>query len=140
MRAPTDEDRRKIADGTVGLRDIPNDEEAEAMLDDALSYLVTLLEKELDTNPPEDDDAEELAAACVAWASVASYALASAYAPASPFPRNLAGFGQRALKRILKLVKVLRRPLSVAQKGLGASSYSIGISFPWGISISFQWP
>jgi hypothetical protein len=74
------------------------------------------------------------------WASVASYAVASLYAPQSPLPRGLAGWASKIGEILQRIASILIFPLQVVARALGASSWSIGASFPWGISVSLNWP
>jgi hypothetical protein len=108
------------------------------LLEPLLDEIANRLEAALDT-VMVDDDAQDLLAACQSWASVASYAVGGFYAPASPWPRSVAGWGKRAVAKLQRVVALLTSPLAKAQSGLNATGYSVGVSFPWGISISFDW-
>lgn len=141
MNPPTNELRESVSRRVVEIRAMP-DAEVDTILDEVIAQINGELQRELDQNPLSGDhaNAQELAAACDAWASLVSHALVQAYAPMSPFPRNVAGWGQRAIQRVQQFSATLRGPLAVAQQGLNASSYSISVGFPWGISIGFTWP
>jgi hypothetical protein len=82
----------------------------------------------------------DLLAAVQAWAGLASAVVAQVYAPASPWPRSIAGWGKKATAAIQKVTKLLLGPLQVAAKAVGAGSWSISVGFPWGVSIGVGWP
>jgi hypothetical protein len=86
------------------------------------------------------DEGWDLLAGIEAWAGLASAAVGQVYAPASPWPRSTSGWGKKAIAALQRVVKVLLTPLQVAAKALGASSWSVGVGFPWGLSISLSWP
>ena len=85
------------------------------------------------------EDPEELIATCHAWASLLSHAVGGFYGPASPWPRKVAGWGKAAIQKLNSAVSHLHPPLTAAQQKLGAKGFSIGVQFPWGIGISFDW-
>ncbi|TAL96991.1 MAG: hypothetical protein EPN69_03700 [Rhodanobacter sp.] len=141
MKKPSYEIRKQTAEWAHSLRDL-TDEEAESGLDGLLGMLYEQLQSELREGPPEQQerDIEEMVSSCHAWASLVSHAVAEVYAPNSPFPRKVAGWGNKAIVRLSQITATLRKPLGVAQQSLGAGSYSISVGFPWGISIGFSWP
>jgi hypothetical protein len=140
MNPPTNELRAMVFEVAAGIR-YQTDEVADTRLAELIALINEQLQLEVERNPPNDgDDVKVLVATCDAWASLVSHALAQAHAPLSPFPRNLAGWGQRAIQRVQQFAGTLQIPLSAAQQGLRASSYSISVGFPWGISIGFTWP
>jgi hypothetical protein len=133
-----------------GSRDA-GDDVAEAALDAALAEIEGGLRSDLEHGwdvPPEqragelgeDDPALQLLAGVNAWASLISGAVAYTYAPASPWPRRLTGWGQKIAGRLQWLTNLLLRPLAAAGRALGASSWSISLSFPWGVSVGLNWP
>ena len=140
MQAPSKDFRTVIAREAMRLRESP-DEAAENGIDEILLLVLRKLTEEIEAQPPEkeQEEAEALLSVCHAWASLASHAAAEVYAPNSPFPRQLAGWGSRAINRLNQISSTLRRPLDIAKQRVGAGYYSIGIAFPWGISISFTW-
>lgn len=140
MRFPDNNLRSRVSSVTSELR-VREDEEAEEGLYGVLGEILDELQSELDTARPDDleANAEDVISACHAWASLASHAVAAVYAPNSPFPRNMAGWGNRVIKRLEQISKILRSPLSIAARSLGAQSYSISVGFPWGVSIGFSW-
>lgn len=139
MNPPTDRLRADVFERAMGIRN-RTDEEADAGLAALIAQINEQLVEEIKEHPPYSVSADALAAACDAWASLVSHALAQVHAPMSPFPRNRAGWGQRAIQQVQQFARILRAPLSTAQQGLGASSYSISVGFPWGVSIGFTWP
>lgn len=85
-------------------------------------------------------EGRDLLAAIDAWGGLASAAVARTYAPASPWPRSVAGWGKNVTSALQRITRLLLMPLRVAATAMGASSWSIGVGFPWGISISLSWP
>jgi hypothetical protein len=88
-----------------------------------------------------EEDAWTLLGAVDSWASVASYAVSSVYAPQSPVPRGLAGWAKDIGEKLRHIVDMLKEAVVWAAKRLvGINGISIGASFPWGVSVSFNWP
>ncbi len=130
MQGPDDEFRT-----WVGARadEIENEDELERLL------LKVERSTRADVEHGDGENAEEDLAAILSWASVASYAVARFYGPASPWPRNVAGWGQRAAARLQRIAHTLSSALQRVTATLGASSFSISVNFPWGISIGLSW-
>lgn len=84
--------------------------------------------------------ANEVLATVEEWASVVSYVLATVYGPASPMPRRLVGWTKTVTARLQRITKLLLTPLSAAAQVTGASSWSISVAFPWGVSVGLSWP
>ena len=139
MNPPTDSLRAEVFARAIDSRN-RTDEEADADLAALIARINEQLVEEIKERPPSSVSADALPAACDAWASLVSHALAQVHAPMSPFPRNRAGWGQRAIQQVQQFARILQAPLFTAQQGLGASSYSISVGFPWGVSIGFTWP
>lgn len=89
---------------------------------------------------PALEDAQAVFVAVDEWASVASYAVAWIYAPASPLAAKMAGWGGKAIQMLQQIANALRVPLKVVAEGLDARSYSISVGFPWGVSVGLEWP
>ncbi|MFL5517799.1 MAG: hypothetical protein ACJ8DJ_16700 [Gemmatimonadales bacterium] len=53
--------------------------------------------------------------------------------------RRLAGWAKGVAARLTRLAALLGGYLTKAQQSLKALSYSIGVSFPAGISVSLSW-
>jgi hypothetical protein len=109
----------------------------------------TILNPELDEDQQGDvlvatrPTLEEFQTVLVAvdeWASVASYAVSWLYAPASPLPARMAGWGGKAIEILRQIAGCLRTPLKFVAIGLEADSYSISVGFPWGVSVTLDWP
>jgi hypothetical protein len=83
---------------------------------------------------------DEVVATVQEWASVVSYVLGAVYGPASPMPRQLVGWAKTVTARLQRITKLLLTPLSAAAQVTGASSWSIGVGFPWGVSVGLTWP
>ncbi|MGM0632503.1 MAG: hypothetical protein ACQETO_04935 [Pseudomonadota bacterium] len=140
MNQPDQDFRSFVAEQSRALREM-TDDAAESGLDELLAVVLEQLQGAIQENPPESREGEPdaIAASCHAWASLVSHAVASVYAPNSPFPRNVAGWGNRAVVRLNQISSVLRTPLDVAKRLLGADSYSISVGFPWGVSVGLSW-
>lgn len=132
MNGPRDEFRMLIGDTM-----------AEAESEDSLEHVLGLIEDELAADVEEgyeEERPEDVLDAVIQWAGLVSHALARFYAPASPWPRNVAGWSQRAVARLRRVAGWLRSALQAAAQALGATSWSISIAFPWGISVGVSWP
>lgn len=108
-------------------------------LDGLLSEIASAAESDVSTGG-DHQSGEELLAAVDAWAGLASHVMSRFYAPASPWPRNVAGWSRRALARLRRVCGALLPALTAGAKAVGASSWSISVGFPWGISIGLTWP
>jgi hypothetical protein len=138
------------------LEELAGTEESQVE-EDQVEELLQEIEKELDGHlPPEgDEDAEGMArvtpadreeafaqlGAVESWASLASYAVARFYAPASPWPwKKLAGWSKGVAERLRRVAGLLLTPLKGVAYVLGASLYSISVGFPFGVAIGLEWP
>ena len=110
--------------------------------DDLEEVLGEIEERISADDSPTDVSADPLdeLAAIDAWAALASYAVARFYGPSSPWPARLPGWSKRAALRLRGVAARLRPRLQAAAQATHASSWSIGVSFPWGIQISLTWP
>jgi hypothetical protein len=111
--------------------------DSEEALEGLLGEIEGLVVADVDRGAGED--AEGDLAAIESWASLASYAAARFYAPASPWPRSLGGWSKRAVARLRSIANALSTALKPVAQALGAASFSIGVSFPWGVSIGLSW-
>ena len=142
MDGPSDAIRVGFLNSIASVADAP-DPEAERRLDATLNDIGALLEGDLEHGGWESLDAEsamDQLAAIDAWAALISSAVARVYAPASPWHRKVAGWAKSVAARLRWLTNLLLTPLKAVASALGASSYSIGISFPWGVSVGLNWP
>ena len=112
--------------------------ETENQFDDLLGQLKDAMANDLETGL-DSGDGSDLLASVSAWAGLASYIASRFYAPASPWPRRVGGWGKRAVKRLQSTTGRLVPALRAAVGVLGASGFSISISFPWGIAIAINW-
>ncbi len=80
-------------------------------------------------------DAWDQLAAIESWASVASGTVARFYAPASPWPRSVSGWSKKGAARLRSIANALKPALQQVVNALHAVGFTIGVSFPWGISI-----
>ncbi len=165
VNGPTDAFRASVYQELLGMRTQAWDDgervtpETEEVLGDLLERILGQLQVDVQesvvVNPQPDEDQqgdvllatrpslEDAQAVLVAvdeWASVASYAVAWVYAPASPQPARMAGWGGKAVDMLQKIGGALRLPLKAVAVGLEADSYSVSVGFPWGVSVSLDWP
>ncbi|MFE5709630.1 hypothetical protein ACFQ7J_02195 [Streptomyces sp. NPDC056501] len=100
-----------------------------------LNLIAESVEKHIE--PELTQDPAEVLVAVEGWAALASYVVARTYAPASPmrFPGWVRGVGI-ALRRIARLLTV---PLNLVARALGCPTYTVGVAFPWGVSVSLDW-
>jgi len=93
-----------------------------------------------DHEPADVEEAHGMVSAVEAWASVLSYATSCFYfeGPESLFrgggfsPKDVTPKLQDAVR---KFVPFLRR----ACQAIGASSFSVSVGFPWGVSVGLGW-
>lgn len=90
--------------------------------------------------PPES---ARLLEAAHAWPSLVSYATGRFYTelPAevgTPF-RKIGGWSKEVAKKLDQLSQMLRPALHTALQHTQATSFSIGVQFPWGVSVSLEW-
>jgi hypothetical protein len=129
MEGPSDDFRVELAHQLDMVQ-------TEEQLDNVLAEIEDALAVDAEQITESADDV----VAVMEWASVSSYAMARFYGPASPLRKDLAGYGKKAVKRLTSICDQLRGPLQAALRTTGASSFSISVGFPWGISVSLTWP
>jgi hypothetical protein len=134
MEGPSEEFRMRIRERMDEISDYGSEEGLEELLAEIEQQLIEDLQKPAPTDPTP------LISAMMSWASLASYAVGRFYGPASPWPRNVAGWGTRAVARLQGITSALLLPLRQAANAVGASTYTISVGFPWGISIGLEWP
>jgi len=135
-----EEARREVE---TRLAESPADEDA---LVDILALIGARAEEDLRPGAEQvanDEQAWELLAAVDAWASLASYAFQSVYAEelpevGTPF-RRFKGAKEDVMKYLRSCVSQFKSALDSACRVLAALSYSIGVQFPWGVSIGLEW-
>lgn len=93
----------------------------------------------VDDLPAASDAAQSELVALNQWAALASYACARFYAPASPWPKSLAGWGQRVAARLQRIARALGARLQAVGRQLGVTSVSVSVNYPWGLSVSLNW-
>jgi hypothetical protein len=142
MNGPSDDLRANVFE-TIELTREESDTRAEAILAETLDRIDAQIVQDL-AEGWDDVDNEEAAFQALgvidAWAGLASAAVAKVYAPASPWPRGFAGWSQAITQRLRELARRLNPVLQAIKQALGAVSWSIGVAFPWGISVSLTWP
>ena len=140
MHGPSEEARQQIVGMLQATRDLP-DLIAEQRLLEALNAIEIELRRDLEERPSLDSETVAYAqlGAIESWASVVSSAVARVYAPTSPWRRKVAGWASHVAARIRWLANLLLTPLAAVANFLGARSWSIGLNFPWGVSVSLTW-
>lgn len=127
--------REEIGFRALQARERDEEEELEGVLEE----IEDAIRGDLEQGPPGDQLSEEDAwsqlAAIESWAAVASNATARFYAPASPWPHNVAGWSKKAVARLRSIANTLKPALQKLLGGLHAVGFTIGVGFPWGISI-----
>ena len=131
MHGPSVELRREVVERSPGL-------DSEQGLEELLDTIEARLGADAEVMDVEDP--ESILTGALGWASVVSEALARYSAPTSPFRQTLAGWGEGIGRHLARIVEILRRPLELAARALHALSFTIGVSFPWGVSVSLSWP
>lgn len=131
MEGPSDEFRVYVWEQSQSI-------ESEDALAELLEEIAERVGGDVETGLSEEDPEHDLCAVG-SWASVASDVVARASAPASPWPGSIAGWGMRAVRGLRSVASTLSGPLGQVAPALGASGFSIGVSFPWGIQISLAW-
>lgn len=91
------------------------------------------------SNDVDEDAANDVLSAIDAWAGLASYATAWVYAPQSPMPWGLGGWIRDVPSKLREIAEDLRGALLKILHALRVNSWSIGVSFPWGVSVSLTW-
>ena len=90
-----------------------------------------------------EEESSRLLAAAHAWPSLVSYATGRFYTEpkaevGTPF-RRIAGWSKEVAKKLDQLSQMLSPVLRNALGHTQATSFSIGVQFPWGVSVSLEW-
>ena len=122
----------------------------EADLRELLAFVRNAARDDSAMNQPpgaDRDVAIKALAGVEAWASLASYAVVRFYDPehgpgsAGAWRRRFAGWGRDVTEELVEICGDLSdRVRAIGANLIGATSFSIGVNFPWGISVSFSWP
>ena len=118
----------------------------EAELESLLESIGTIAMDELVPIAEEAENqraAEEILVSVEAWASLASYACTKFYfeGPSevgTPL-RRLGGWSKGVVSQLTALAQRFGQMLSRAMHAIGATSYSVGVSFPFGVSVGLSW-
>jgi hypothetical protein len=150
MNGPTNIYRQQVFNR---LKELPNTAggvrvvtpQLEARLEGILSDILRAASEDVEssrllrTDNVDSREADQLVAAIDQWASVASFAVSWLYAPQSPSVEKMAGWAKKIGNKLREIAGALLRALVVAAKSLGATSWSIGVNFPLGMSVSLTW-
>ncbi|WP_138418754.1 hypothetical protein [Sinomonas gamaensis] len=153
MEGPSEELRTRVASEVRPLVDGMRPDVVDASGEEALTGTLEMVSSSCSEDVRTDrsvatgarelsaSEAEDLLAAVHAWAALASYAAARIYGPNSPMRGGLAGWSKRVAGVLQKIAGILLTPLKLAAQSLRASSWSIGVNFPWaGVAVSLTWP
>jgi hypothetical protein len=123
----------------VGQIEEARSAESEEALASVLANIVEAAEGDLRQQSESGESQHELVAAVNAWASVLSYATARFYfeGPESLLKRG--GYSKGVVSRLEDAVTTFRSYLEAAIGTTGASSFSISIGFPLGVSVGLEW-
>jgi len=112
---------------------------SEKQLAGVLEEIATEADNDLEKVDTTGDAGHELVAAVEAWASVASYATTRFYfeGPESIFKGG--GFGKSVVSSLQRHAKTYSGHLRRALAATGASSFSITVGFPFGLSVGLTW-
>lgn len=112
---------------------------SEAELVGVLDEIATAAESDLKQVAGMRDGGHELVSAIETWASVASYATTRFYfeGPESIFKGG--GFSKNVVSSLQRHAKTYSGYLRSALAGTGASSFSIAVGFPFGLSVGLTW-
>jgi hypothetical protein len=109
--------------------------------EDRLTGILGRIADALEAEPVgEDDNPQDLLDATDEWAGLISYAVSRVYAPASPWPFGLGGWGRGPVRGLRRASELLQRPLAQAATALRANGFSVSVAFPWGASVGLSWP
>ena len=142
MRFPSDDLRGTVQRRCEELRSRPADsffvdaaleDGLDSILDEISEALAGALELDRDEGPGEALSRVE------AWVSLASYAAVRTYGPESPWWRGWAGWRASVARRLRRICDQLNSELARAAGGLHADGWSIGASFPAGITVALSW-
>lgn len=89
----------------------------------------------------DPEGGEDLYAAALAWAALASYTVARIYGPRSPWHHGLATLPKDTLAVLGSMAVVLTGPLRLVRAALDAQSFSIAVQFPsapLSVSLTFR--
>jgi hypothetical protein len=137
VTGPSEDLRRKVGDMVLSLKPSIEDE---AGLERVLSEEIgPRIRDDIGNGStlPSQDPAEVLAAV-EAWAGLVSFAVGSFYGPQSP--PKVPGWAQNIPQRLRELTGWLLQPLEIAARALGATSWTISVNVPFGVSIGLGWP
>lgn len=140
MDGPSENLRQEIVWQVQNLDEAP-DRVVEQQLLQTLQVIEQEIRFDIERIEPELNSvsARDMLGAIDSWASVISSVVARVYAPTSPWKRKVAGWAKEVADSLRWLTNLLLTPLRVAAGALGASSWSIGLNFPWGVSIALSW-
>lgn len=118
-------------------RDTQDERHAEKALSLMVGELARLNLSEV-TPPATLAHAHALIAAADEWISLASSICCRVYAPASPMPRLLLMWSRKVAESLRMICSMMEQVISMAARLLGASSWTVAASFPWGVSLGLN--
>lgn len=146
MQGPDNAYRANVARMIDGLS---QQEDPERGLEEILSGILAGVGNDPPALLASEGDAYNELAAVETWVSLASHAVQAVYAPSSPsfidrFKKNkgqekLAGWTKVAANKLRQIAEKVRESLRRVAQFLKGVSFSVGVNFPWGVSISVAW-
>ena len=146
MQGPDNAFRANVANMIDGLE---YQKDPEGGLEAILSDILTGVGDDGPGELASEGDAYDELAAVETWVSLASNAVQAVYAPSSPsfldrFKKNkgedkLAGWTKAAADKLRQIAERVRESLRRVAQFLQGVSFSVGVNFPWGVSISMAW-
>jgi hypothetical protein len=118
-------------------RDTQDERHAEEALRLIVEELARLNLSEI-TPPATPAHARALIAAADEWISLASSICCRVYAPASPMPKRLLMWSRKVAELLRMICSMLEQAIGTAARLLGASSWTVAASFPWGVSLGLN--
>lgn len=139
MEGPSEDFRREVAGR---IRDIAS-REAETDVERLLDEIVERAGGDASdiTAVSGESEAADVLAAVESWAALASSVVTAYYAPASllPFRGGVGGWSKGVPAALQKFSRMLQTPLRLSATALGATSWSIGVGFPFGVQVTLTW-
>jgi hypothetical protein len=148
LEGPSDDFRANIA---LRVQEIEDEGGVEELLADIESAASEDLAWVADAESVDSERASVLLAAIDSWASLGSFVVVQFYGSLEPPNVGAAlrwrrgpfhwapGWRRGVAERLQALAGVLRGPLEKARAALGATSFSISVGFPWGVSVGLSW-
>jgi hypothetical protein len=127
--------RLSFVDRVEAVRDAGSENELASLLDEIGEEAARDLEQVVGTG----DGGYELVVAVEAWASLASYATTRFYFEGPESIRRLGGFSKDVVSSLQRHAQTYSAYLRRALQATHATSFSIAVGFPFGLSLGLAW-